>query len=60
MVRSADIIADRLGRIGAEEDRAGVGDLAGDRLGVIRYDLEMLRREAVDERQRGLRATGTG
>src|SRR6185437_4064991 len=38
-----------------EEDRAGVGDLAGERLGALGHDLEMLGREAVDERQRGLK-----
>ena len=35
MVRAADIVADRLGRMGPKKDRAGVGDFVGERLGVV-------------------------
>ena len=34
VVGAADIVADRFRRVGAEEDRAGVADLCGERLGV--------------------------
>ena len=38
--------------MGADEDRAGVADLGGERVGVAGLDLEMLRRQTVDERDR--------
>ena len=52
------VIADRLGRVNAEEDRAGVLDLVAERLGVFGHDLEMFRRQPVDERQGRLERTG--
>ena len=42
----ADVVADHLGRVGAEEDRAGVADALGQRLG------------ARDRAARGARAPG--
>ena len=33
MVRAADVVADGFGRVGAEEDGAGVADAAGERVG---------------------------
>ena len=50
MVGTADIIADRLGGVGAEEDRAGITDAKRQRLGVGRHDLQMLGGDGVGER----------
>src|SRR5262249_56036638 len=50
VVRAADIIADRLGRVGPEENGAGVAYAAGQTLSVLTLDLEMLRGDGVDER----------
>ena len=52
VVRAADIVADHLGRVAAEKDRAGIADAPRKRFGVVGGDLEMLRREAVDQRRR--------
>ena len=51
MVGAGDIIAYRLRRIGADEDRAGVADPRGQILGVFAGDFQMLGGDAVDERQ---------
>ena len=40
-----DIVADRLGRVRAEEDRAGIADARGQRFGIVDFDLEMLGRD---------------
>ncbi len=40
--------------MGPEEDRAGVGDFVAERLWVVRHDLEMLRRQPIDKRERSL------
>jgi hypothetical protein len=47
VVRPADIVADGLGRPLAEEDRAGMGDLARKRLGVGDAELQVLGRDPV-------------
>ena len=49
VVRPADIVADHLGRVGPEEDRAGVPDLPGQRLRPRADQLEMLRRQRIDQ-----------
>ena len=48
----ADIVADRLRRVAAEEDRAGVADAADQAVGIGRADLKMLGRDRVDQRDR--------
>ena len=53
MIGAADIVADRFGRVRPEEDRAGVVDRRRQRFGVAGDDLEMLGRDAVDQRRRG-------
>ena len=53
MIGAADIVADRLWRMFAEENRAGIGDRRAQRVGVARDDLEMFGREAVDQRHGG-------
>ena len=55
MVRSGDIIADRFRRVGADKDRAGVANTLGQPFSVGDDDLDMLRRERVDKRQRGVK-----
>ena len=53
VVGAADVVADRLRRVGAEEDRAGVADLRRPAASAsARLDLEMLGRERVDQRHR--------
>ena len=56
MVGAGDIVADRLGRVAAEEDRAGVADLLRQRLGLCHFhrELDMLGRDGVDDGRRGL------
>ena len=49
MVGAADIVADGLRRIGAEEDCAGVLDAAGQGLRIARCDLNMFGCEAIGE-----------
>ena len=44
------VVADRLRRVAAEEDRAGVADLRREALGVVRLDLQVLGRDRVGER----------
>ena len=51
MIGAADIVADRLGRMRADEDRAGVVDRSAQGVGVARDDFEMLGREPIDERR---------
>ena len=60
VVGAADIIADRFGRMGAEEDRAGVADAAGEALGVLRDDLKMLGGDARRSAARRRRAKAPG
>ena len=50
MVRTADIVADRLGRIGAEKNSTRVADPLTERLGVRGHDLEMFWGKPVGER----------
>ena len=52
VVRAGDVIADRLRRVRADEDRAGIADAAGELLGVCRGDFQMLGRDGIDQRQR--------
>jgi len=52
MVGSGHIIADRLGRVGTEENGAGVAYPAGQTLGVGSLDFEMLGRDRIDQRHR--------
>ena len=47
MARARDVVADRLGRVVAQEDGAGVPHRSGDSLRALGDDLEMLRRPAV-------------
>src|SRR6478735_8190742 len=42
VVGTADIVADRLRGVRPEEDRAGVAHLRGERLRILRLDLEVL------------------
>ena len=49
VVRAGDIVADHLRRMPPEEDRAGIADSCGERLRVGDGELEMLRRDAVDQ-----------
>ena len=51
MVGTGDIVADRLGRMAAEEDRTRVANPLGQRIGVIERQFEMLGRDPVDQRQ---------
>ena len=55
MIRTTDIVADRLGRVRPEKNRARVADAARQRLGVGALDLEVLRRDSIDERHRLLK-----
>src|SRR3546814_1199437 len=48
VVRAGDIVADRLRRMPAEEDRAGMADAAGERPRLLDGQLQMLRGDAVD------------
>ena len=50
VVGAADIVADRLRRVAAEEDRAGIADPGQERLGVVDGELDMLGGDAVDQR----------
>ena len=52
VIGAADIIADRLGREGAEKDGADVVDAATQRVGVAGDDFQMLGREPIDQRRR--------
>ena len=57
VVGPADIVADGLRRMAAEEDRARhCGSCAGERVRVLGLDLEVLGREPVDQRHRSRRA----
>ena len=56
MVGAGDIIADRFGRVAAEEDAAGVAHLIEQRLRVIDGELEVFGGEPVDQRAGGLEA----
>ena len=47
----ATIVADRLRRMAAEEDGAGVADAADQRVGLGDRQLQMLRRQPVDQRR---------
>ena len=47
VVRAADIIADGLGRVGAKEDRAGVGDLLRQGVGVGGAEFKVFGGDAV-------------
>ena len=60
VVRPADIIADRFRRVTAEEDRPGIAHPVAQRLGIGGLDLEMLGRQPVDQRQRGLEGPAPG
>ena len=53
VVRPADVIADGLGRVGPKEDRAGMGDLVRQRLGVGDAELQVFGGDAVRQ-ARGL------
>ena len=53
VVRAADVVADHLGRMGAEEDRAGMADALGQRAAASRdQQLDVLGRQAIDQRGR--------
>ena len=52
MVGAADIVADRLRRMGAEKDRTGIADFGRQRFGIRRHDLEMLGGNGVGQRHR--------
>ena len=52
MVRARHIVADGFGGVAAEEDRAGIADFRRQRLGVVRFDFEMLGRDGVGQRHR--------
>jgi hypothetical protein len=56
VVRAAEIIADRLGRVAAEEDRARVADAIEKALWIGNRELEMLGRKAIDQRRRIIEA----
>ena len=58
MVGAADIVADGFGRVGAEEDRAGVADLFGKTLRVGDAKLQMFGRNAVGEGRRLIQIAG--
>ena len=47
-----DVVADRLRRVAAEEDRAGMTHPRRPALGVVEGELEMLGRDPVDQRRR--------
>ena len=47
-----DVVADRLRRVRAEEDRAGIADFRREPLGIGGLDLQMLGRERIDQRDR--------
>ena len=50
VIGAADIIADGLGRMAAEEDGPGIADLGGEFIRVLGLDFEMLGRQPVDQR----------
>ncbi len=50
VVRAADIVANCLGRVCPEKDRAGIADAAGEALGIGARDLEVLGRDRIDQR----------
>src|SRR5580704_17065864 len=50
MVRTADIVADCLGRKGSKKNSSRIADPLTDRLGVRSHDLEVLRSKTVGER----------
>ena len=52
VVRAGHIVADRLRRMRADENRAGIADAPGEAVGVRRCDFQMLRRDRVDQRHR--------
>ena len=52
MVGPGDIIANGLWGMAAEEDRAGVVDPLGQRIGLLERELEVLRSDPVDQRHR--------
>src|SRR2546421_567789 len=54
VVGSGHIIADRLGGVRAQEDRARVADLCREPLGVACHDLDVLRRDSIDQGHRGI------
>ena len=51
VVGPGDIIADRFGRVPAEEHAAGVADLREQRLGIVDRQLDVLGGEAIGERR---------
>src|SRR5215470_3771225 len=52
MVGSGDVIADRFGRMAAEEDRSGMADPLGDRVGLVDREFEVFGGNPVDQRRR--------
>src|SRR6516164_6053476 len=54
MVGPGDIIANGLWGMAAEEDRAGVVNTLGQRIGLLERELEVLRSDPVDQRHRRL------
>ena len=52
VVRPADIVADGLGRVGAQEDRARMGDRLGEPIGIGHAKLQMLGRNPVRQLRR--------
>ncbi len=60
VVGAGDIIADRLRRVGADEDRAGIADARGEALGIGGGDFQMLGRDRVDQRHRLVERCGPG
>ena len=50
VVGAADIVADRLRRVGPEEDRAGIADLRGKRFRIRGHDFQMLGGDRIRER----------
>ena len=57
VVGARHVVADHLGRVGAEEDRAGVADAGGQRFGIAGGDLEVLGGDAVGQRRAPRRAS---
>ena len=52
VIRTADIVADRLRCVGAEKDSAGIADFCRERLRIPRHDFQMFRGERVRQRNR--------
>ena len=54
MVGAGDVVADRLGRVAAEEDRASVADARRQAFGAVLVDrqLDVLGGDAIDDRAR--------